>query len=94
MEKARILIALEAMIEQYALNSFASNGVSAEEAAIAMEAVSGRFQKRAHDETIMSMVASIEPDVTVTQKEPVVVRATGEAEQERDPLAKSEVGNV
>ena len=75
MTNARILTALGAMIESYAANSFAQNGVTQEEAAVVMEAVSGRFSRRAYDEMIMSMVAPPQPNVTVEQGEPVIKQA-------------------
>lgn len=56
MAEVRILTALGTLIEGYASNIFAENGVSAEEAALIMEAVAGRFTRRAHEAVIMSLV--------------------------------------
>lgn len=75
MTSARILSALETMIENFAINSFAQNEVTQEEAAVVMEALAGRFSRRAYNEMIMSMIAPVQPNVTVTQAEPEIKKA-------------------
>lgn len=75
MKSARILAALETMIENFAINSFAQNEVTQEEAAVVMEALAGRFSRRAYNEMIMSMIAQVQPNVTIEQAEPVIKQA-------------------
>ena len=57
MQNGEKLIAIESIISQFAQNQFAANNVSALEARLIMEAVTGRFQQAGLESVIMGMVS-------------------------------------
>lgn len=71
----RIVNAITAIIENFAVNTFSENGATMEEAAIITEAVAARFRKRAYDDLIMSLVQFPEPTVRIHEEEPVYKKA-------------------
>lgn len=62
MEGNEKLIAIEHIIYEFADRQFKANGVTPAEAAIVMEAISGRIQRQCIEAVIMGMVSSEEPE--------------------------------
>lgn len=82
MAEIRATAVLVPIIERFAGNAFAENGVEPEEAALVMEAVAGRFRRRAYDELVVSLLPPAEPKVTVHQEEGTTVKAEGAVDPE------------
>ena len=69
MEESEKLIALEHIIYRFADNQFKANGVSPAEAAIIMEAISGKMQRQCLEAVIMGMVSTSDMDQTEVEGE-------------------------